>query len=157
MGQKLSKALADANGADRIRIAPEEQHWHTQLSQSQREVGAIVEKPPRQRRVGGSKGRAPIVRVQIRHIHPARGDGQYQVSDQLGAFKRCKHSDDTAHGLRNQRCGSVDLGQDASRQIFHTGYARCGRRVSKAGPADMNLLRWVGQAFGNRMPESGVA
>lgn len=59
---------------------------------------------------------------------------------------------------RGRSCGGlVYRRQHTGHQIGHAGHARVGRRAAEAGPADMDLLRRVGNALGSRAPELGVA
>ena len=96
---ELRKTRPDTNRADRVAIPPKKQYWHTQLGQSMRKVGMIVQKPARQGRIIGSKFIAPILRSLGGHIDTPRGNGQYQMRDQFRALKRHTHSNNTAHGL----------------------------------------------------------
>lgn len=156
-GQQAGKVLAHGHRADRITVTPQQQHRHAQFRQARTEIAVLIEKPTRRLRIFGGEIRLPVLGTERWHVHPARSDAEYQVGNPFGPFERCAHRNDTAHGLRHQCGGLVDGWQQASDQVIQALHLRIRRGRSESGPADMQLVRGMGELPGGRAPEVGVA
>lgn len=68
----------------------------------------------------------PVLRAEIGDIDAARGDGENQMCDEIGAFQ-CSHCcDDAPDGLTDDGNGLIDFGQNDWDEIAYSTNIRAG-------------------------------
>jgi len=155
--EKFGESLPDRNRADRVGVAPEQQHRCNDVAQSGSQVGAIRAKPIRRSGVLLQSERAPIGGAEWSQVHAAGRHRQHQVPHELRLFECRQYSDHATHRLSEKIDGTHDFTRDPTDELFEARHVGFGRGSTEPGPTEESARTWMLQAVRDRSPEVHVS
>src|SRR5262249_31471457 len=95
--QSRHEITTDAERADRIGIAPDQERWRLHLGETRREVALIPNEPVGRRGAIPSMLLTPVTGAEATHVDPACRPRENEVPNESGRVERGAESEDAAH------------------------------------------------------------